>query len=285
MRPANSLSSRMDYGLLDQTVEAVRAAWPAARPRAGLILGSGWGSVVDAFDVRATMGYDALPALGRTGVEGHAGTLAWCESAGVETFAFCGRRHVYEGEGWTPVAAPIYLLRALDAQAVLLTNAAGGIRADLAPGDLMLISDHINMLSSNPLIGPHHKAWGARFVDQSNVYDPALRDHFTSAAQASGLALKEGVYMAVAGPAYETPAEVRAYERLGADAVGMSTVPEATLANAAGMRVAGLSCIANPAAGIGHQPLSHADVAATTAAAVPGMKTLLAEAWPCFSSI
>lgn len=274
----------MDYGLLDQTVEAVREAWPDARPRAGLILGSGWGEVVDAFSVRDRLSYASLPALGCTAVEGHAGKLAWCEAAGVETFAFCGRRHTYEGEGWTPIAAPIYMLRMLDADAVVLTNAAGGIRADLVPGDLMLISDHINLLPSNPLVGPHAEIWGARFVDQSCVYDADLRRHFELAAEARGLTLKQGVYLAASGPAYETPAEVRAYERLGADAVGMSTVPEATLANAAGLRVVGLSCIANPAAGMGDAPLSHEEVAATAAAAVPGMKALLAEAWSCFSS-
>jgi inosine/guanosine/xanthosine phosphorylase family protein len=255
---------------MDEAVSAVKAAWPEAKPKLGLILGSGWGEVVADFDVRASLPYEDIPNLGKTGVAGHAGQLLWAECAGVEVLVFQGRRHGYEGAGWTPVVLPVWILKQFAADTVLLTNASGGIRDDLGPGSLMVIEDHINMLGANPLQGPHNPNLGVRFPDQTRVYDPALRQALLDAG-ADG----EGVYVAAAGPTFETPAEVRAFRSMGADAVGMSTVPEAMLANALGMRVAGLSCVCNRAAGLGHEELTHEDVARAASEAMPRMRAVL----------
>jgi len=255
---------------LDSAVEAVQKQWPDANPKYGLILGSGWGEVVS--DLKGPeLPSSKIPGFGKTGVMGHAGKLLSTTVNGMEVFIFQGRRHWYEGEGWTPVILPIYLLHALGANTVLLTNAAGGIRDDLKPGSLMAISDHINMLGSNPLIGPHNPKLGTRFPDQSDVYDKPLREKLLK----SGADTK-GVYIATSGPTFETPAEINQYRSMGADAVGMSTVPEAIVANALGMQVAGLSCICNWAAGISPVKLTHEDVNKAAAEAMPRMKSTIA---------
>lgn len=269
----------MDRRALDEALGRVRGEWPDAQPVVGMILGSGWSDVVGAFTVHGTLPYDEIPGLGRTGVAGHAGQLVWGEHAGVPTLIFQGRRHYYEGVGWTPIAIPLFIMKSLGVRAVLLTNAAGGVRADLKPGTLMIMSDHINLMGDNPLLGRHDPFWGPRFPDQSAVYDPALRALLKRAGSACGETLAEGVYLAGSGPAYETPAEVRAWQTLGADAVGMSTVPEALLARAAGLRVAGLSCITNCAAGISAHPLSHEEVTDTTTRSMSRMKAVLLAAW------
>jgi purine-nucleoside phosphorylase len=188
----------------------------------------------------------------------------------MEVFIFEGRRHWYEGEGWTPVILPVCLLHAMGADTVLLTNASGGIREDLAPGTLMTITDHINMLGSNPLIGPHNPRLGPRFPDQTEVYNKALRSSLLTAG-----ADTEGIYVAATGPCFETPAEIRAFKAMGADAVGMSTVPEAIVANALGLQTAALSCISNRAAGISPVPLSHEDIARTAEKTLPKMRSTL----------
>lgn len=269
----------MNYELLEDAVTYLKGRWPNAKPSHGLILGSGWSEVVDAFTVKDTVEYGDIPGMGKAGVVGHAGRLAWAEQAGVETFIFQGRRHYYEGVGWTPIAIPIYTLRAFGARMVLLTNAAGGAREGMQPGDLMIISDHINNFGANPLLGEHNAAWGPRFPDQSHVYDPDGIDLLQRAGEAAGVPLTTGVYLASTGPTYETPAEVRAYRTWGADAVGMSTVPEAILANAAGLKVAGLSCITNLAAGIQKTALSHEEVTDTTKQTMPRMKNVLTAVW------
>lgn len=269
----------MDYEILDEAVAHIQQQWPDAAPACGLILGSGWSDVAEAFEIKDTMTYISIPGLGAPGVAGHSGRLVWCEHAGVETFVFQGRRHWYEGVGWTPIALPVYALKKLGAGTVVATNAAGGIRKDLKPGDLMILRDHINHMGSHPLIGPHNETWGTRFADQTYLYNPALRALLHKAADQCGVDVTEGVYLAGSGPTYETPAEVRACQAMGADAVGMSTVPEATLANAAGLRVVGVSCITNFAAGILDQPLTHKEVTAATQVAMPRMKTLLLEFW------
>jgi len=276
---SNTPSNAINYDMLDRAVSVVRDMWPAAQPLCGLILGSGWSEVADAFNAFKFTPYIRIPGLGKPGVEGHSGRLVWGESAGIETLIFQGRRHWYEGEGWTPVALPVYLLKALGAKVVLLTNAAGGVRADLKPGTLMVIDDHINMMNANPLIGPHQPVWGPRFPDQTAVYDAQLRQLLDRAGSVAGEKLAHGVYLAGSGPSYETPAEIRAYRALGADAVGMSTVPEAMLAHAAGMRVAGLSCISNSAAGVTGQPLSHEEVTQTTQASMARMKMTILQFW------
>lgn len=260
----------IDLKALNEASAAVKAAWPDANPVMGLILGSGWGDAISDFPVKAALPYDQIPNLGKTGVMGHAGKLILSEVNGKDLLVFQGRRHWYEGVGWTPVVLPVWILKQFGAQTVLLTNASGGIRDDLGPGALMVMADHINMLGSNPLIGPHRAELGTRFPDQTEVYVSCLRKKLL-AAGADG----EGVYVAATGPTFETPAEIRAFRSMGADVVGMSTVPEAIVANAVGLQVAGLSCVCNWAAGLGHKELTHEDVARVATETMPRMRTVL----------
>lgn len=267
----------MNGMLLKTAARAVRKALPGAQPVGGLITGSGWDLPSGDIRVLGRIAYRNIPALGQTTVAGHAGQLLWCEYAGCKLFVFQGRRHWYEGRGWEPIAAPIHILKSFGAQFVILTNAAGGIRADLTPGTLMVIDDQINAMGAHPLTGAHDPFWGARFPDQTAVYDRGLRQALVRAARRGRCAVKHGVYLAVCGPTYETPAEVKAFQSWGADAVGMSTVPEAILANAAGLQVGGISFIANRAAGRRRAPLTHAEVLAATKRAKLKMRALLRE--------
>lgn len=246
-----------------------------ARPTCGMILGSGWSDALQGEGLLARAGFDRIVGLGPSTVAGHAGELRLLRRHGVTVVAFCGRRHWYEGEGWTPVVIPVDIMRRIGVRHVLLTNAAGAIRPDLRPGSFLLIRDHINTVGINPLQGPLVAGWGPRFPDQSQVYHPDLRATLQQAAQNAGIALHEGIYAFTAGPTYETPAEIRGYAALGADAVGMSTVPEAMVANAAGMQVAAISCISNMAAGIAAPSLGHEEVLAETKRATPLMAKLL----------
>ena len=257
---------------MEDAVAAIRNVWPQAKPRLGMILGSGWGGAVEHFTVKSEFPCERIPGFGKTSVLSHAGKLIWAECSGTELFIFQGRRHVYEGEGWLPVILPVWILKQFGVETVLLTNASGGIREDLRPGSLMAIEDHINLLGGSPLIGPHHPAFGERFPDQTAIYDHDLRQILISAgADASG------VYLATSGPNFETPAEIRAFRVLGADAVGMSTVPEAIFANALGLKVAGLSCICNWAAGLGDEKLSGEDVIRTANETMPRMRAVIEE--------
>ncbi len=262
----------MNKKLLDEAVRLVESKWPDVRPGTALILGSGWGSVVDKMEVTGELEYGDIPGLGHAGVQGHAGRLVRVRFQERELLIFQGRRHWYEGEGWTPTAVPVYIARHLQCRHLLITNAAGGLNPSMKPGNLMIIQDHINMLGSNPLMGPHDPAWGPRFPDMTEAYDGALRALLQRSAHEAGSTFFEGVYLAASGPSYETPAEIKAFRKLGADAVGMSTVPEVILANAAGLRVAGLTCITNMASGISKNELSHQEVIESTAKAMPQME-------------
>jgi purine-nucleoside phosphorylase len=265
----------MNMTLLAAMADQVRRFLPPpASPRLGLVLGSGWAEAVEAFDVKASMDYARIVGLGAPQVEGHGGRLLLAERDGREALIFVGRRHWYEGVGWEPVAFPVYCCKALGVTRLLLTNSAGGIHPAFTPGTLMLITDHLNLMGVNPLAGPHEAFWGPQFPDMSCVYDREGRALLNRAAAEAGVALQPGVYLAVSGPSYETPAEIAAFRRLGADAVGMSTAPEAILAHAAGLRVTGLSCITNPAAGAG-RILSHEEVLAGARRALPGLKRLI----------
>ena len=259
--------------------EAAAAALPDLcrdqQPACGLILGSGWSQALTIDTPLLRLPYSAIPGLGASTVVGHAGEFLLFDRHGLRVAAFLGRRHWYEGAGWGPVVLPVELLRRLGTRNLLITNASGGISPSLAPGDLMVIRDHINTVGISPLIGPVVAGWGPRFPDQSQVYSPALIDLLRKAAHDTGAALSDGVYAFTSGPGYETPAEIRAYAGMGADAVGMSTVPEATVANAAGLRTAGLSCITNMAAGISGPHLSHEEVIGQTRKTLPVMATLL----------
>ncbi len=244
-------------------------------PDCGLILGSGWSQTLQSAESLLRLPYAEIPGLGASTVIGHMGELLLFERNGLRIAAFLGRRHWYEGAGWGPVVLPVELLRRMGAKTLLITNAAGGINPSLKPGDLMVIRDHINTTGLNPLVGPVVQEWGPRFPDQSQLYDAGLIDLLRKSAHDTDASFNEGVYAFTSGPCYETPAEIRAYASMGADAVGMSTVPEAIVANAAGIRVAGLSCITNMAAGISGPHLSHEEVLAQTNKAAPAMSALL----------
>jgi len=244
-------------------------------PDCGMILGSGWSKALAVDAPLLRLPYSEIPGLGASTVVGHAGEFLLFDRHGLRIAAFMGRRHWYEGAGWGPVVMPVELLRRLGTRNLLITNAAGSITPSFTPGDLMIIRDHINTVGISPLIGPVMPGWGPRFPDQSQIYSPALTDLLRKAAHDTGATLGEGVYAFTSGPVYETPAEIRAYAGMGADAVGMSTVPEATVANAAGLRTAGLSCITNMAAGISGPNLSHEGVIEQTRKTLPLMAALL----------
>ena len=264
----------MNIDVLEKAAQAVRRAFDDTRIRGGLILGSGLGELADIFPSSRTLSYSEIPGLGTTNISGHDGQMSLVSAPVGPLLVFQGRRHWYEGMGWEPVAIPVFLCREFGADSLILTNAAGAIQEGLRPGTLMLIADHINAMGVNPLAGEHLEAWGPRFPDCSEVYDRTLRTRLAAAARAEDISLIEGVYLGTCGPGYETPAEVRAYRAWGADAVGMSTVPEAILAHGAGLRVAGLSCITNFAAGTASGPLHHDEVLAQTRRSLPALSTL-----------
>lgn len=257
--------------MLEAVARNLPAAFREAPLACGLVLGSGWGDVLRPEALHARLPYAALEGFGVSTVAGHHGELLLMTLGGKRVAVFSGRRHYYEGCELGQVVYPVELLRCLGAPAVLLTNAAGGLNPAFAPGTLMAVEDHLNLTGVNPLRGPHRPEWGPRFPDLSRVYDPALTDLLVR----SGKGVRRGVYAFSVGPSYETPAEVRALRALGGDAVGMSTVPEAVVAHAAGLRVAALSCVTNPAAGLGAEPLSHAEVLAASEAAKPRMAALV----------
>lgn len=251
-------------------------------PACGMILGSGWSRALAEIEPLARLSYSEIPGLGASTVAGHAGELRLLELNGLRVVAFCGRRHWYEGAGWLPVAVPLELLRRMGVGRVLLTNAAGAVNPDYRPGDFMLLRDHLNTSGINPLQGPVRPGWGTRFPDQSAIYRSHFSNRLAQQAHELGIGLYEGIYAFTAGPCFETPAEVRAYRSWGADAVGMSTVPEAILANAMGLEVAAISCMTNMAAGITTAPLAHEEVLTASETARPRMLQLLNAA--CFSS-
>lgn len=249
-----------DYRILHQSSEEILARWPDFSPVLACVLGSGWGALGDLFRSVESIPYADIPALGAAGVVGHAGKLTRACFNDRHILLFEGRRHWYESASITPIMFPMFLAARLQVPSVLLTNAAGGIHPKLQPGALMLVQDHINLMGFNPLMGARNPIWGDGFPDMSLVYDPQLRSLFRSSARARDIELHSGVYCAFSGPSYETPAEIRMAQTIGADAVGMSTVPSAILARAAGMSVLAISCISNRAAGLSDGPLHHEEV-------------------------
>lgn len=232
-------------------------------PEIGLILGSGLGDTVEKIQDPVILSYEEIPNFPVSTVEGHSGRLVAGSIEGKQILAMDGRFHYYEGYSLQEVTFPIRVMRELGIKTLIITNAAGGINNSFAPGDIMLITDHINFLGVNPLRGPNLPELGPRFPDLTEAYAPQLQDVARKAAQSMQLTLREGVYAWVSGPSYETPAEIRLLRLLGADAVGMSTVPETIVANHGGMKVLGLSCITNLAAGLGPEKLDHQEVIAT----------------------
>jgi xanthosine phosphorylase len=245
------------------------------RPRVGVVLGSGLGAVADAVEHATVVPYEELPGFPRPGVEGHGGSAVVGSIADVPVAVLQGRAHLYEGGDRELVRTPVRALRAAGAEVLVLTNAAGSLRAEVGPGRLMLIADHINLSGVNVLAGPNEAALGERFTSLRDAYDPALRSGLRDAAGELGIELAEGVYLAVSGPSFETPAEIRAFRTLGADAVGMSTVHETIVARHCGLRVAAVSAITNLAEGMSEQPLSHEQTLRDAARAAADLAPLI----------
>ncbi|MDX9720770.1 MAG: purine-nucleoside phosphorylase [Myxococcota bacterium] len=257
------MSEQGTYELVSQIAASIRARC-ARVPKVALVLGSGLGAFVDELDDKSIIPYSEIPGFPVSSVHGHAGNLVFGRIAGLDVVAMQGRIHFYECGELQRVVLPVRVLKALGAEIFIATNAAGGVNRNFAPGELMLIRDHLNMMmAASPLIGPNDERFGPRFPDMSEPYAKTLCDAIERAAERLGQPLQQGVYCAFHGPEYETPAEVRMAALLGADAVGMSTVPEVIAANHMGMRCAGISCITNLASGIGDEKLSHEDVMAT----------------------
>ena len=249
---------------LDAAAEAVRGK-AKSPPLVGLVLGSGLGAFAEKLADRAAIAYEKIPNFPvPSGVVGHAGELVVGRVGETPVVVLSGRIHYYEGRSMAEVVFPARLLARLGVRAVVLTNAAGGVRLSFRAGDLMLITDHINAFGTNPLVGPNEDAFGSRFPDMSVVYDARLRAVIGAEARRLKIPLRQGVYVGLHGPSYETPAEIRMWRKLGADAVGMSTVPEAIALRHAGVRVVGISTITNMAAGILKKPLNHHEVLETT---------------------
>jgi purine-nucleoside phosphorylase len=234
------------------------------KPKVGLILGSGLGVLADEIRDQMTLDYSEIPAFPESTVEGHAGKLVIGRLEGVNVAAMQGRFHFYEGHSMERVIFPVRVMKELGIDTLIVTNAAGGVNESFQPGDLMIINDHINLLGTNPLIGPNDAGFGVRFPDMSEAYSKRLRQLAKTTAEELSISVQEGVYTAVTGPSYETPAEIRFFRTIGTDAVGMSTVPEVIAARHAGIEVLGISCISNLAAGMLDQPLSHDEVIEVT---------------------
>ena len=245
------------------------------QPRVGLILGSGLGPLADEIENATVIAYDALPGFPAATVEGHAGRLVLGTLGGQQVVCMQGRFHLFEGHAPQALALPVRALKLAGIETLLLTNAAGSLNPAFTPGSLMMLSDHINMLGANPLVGANDERFGPRFPDMTAVYDAGLRASLRETADALGITLHEGVYLALLGPNFETPAEIRAFRTIGADAVGMSTVPEAIVARHCGLKVAAISTITNLAAGMTGDALSHDDTLEIGAQGAAQLKRLI----------
>jgi purine-nucleoside phosphorylase len=254
---------------------AIRTRMPAV-PEVGIVLGSGLGAFADELDGVTRLPYSDIPHFHVPHVEGHAGELVMGQCRGVPCAVLNGRVHYYEGHAMAQVTFAVRVLQAIGIKRLIVTNSAGGLNADYAPGDLMVIEDHLNWTGQNPLIGPHDARLGVRFLDMTAAYSPAGRKAWHAAAGALGLKLRQGIYLGLTGPSYETPAEVRMLQRMGGDAVGMSTVAEVIIARHCGLEVAGLSVISNRAAGLSDAPLSHHEVTEVASQVRPQLCQLLA---------
>jgi purine-nucleoside phosphorylase len=249
------------YALVERAADFLRGRI-SGLPDIGIVLGSGLGDFAAALAGGTSIKYTDIPGWPPSAVVGHAGTLVTGAIGARRVVALSGRAHFYEGHPMQAVTFATRVLGRLGIRTLILTNAAGGINLTFKPGTLMVIDDHINLLGTNPLVGPNEDRWGPRFPDMTEAYSARLRRAADEAAAARGLAVAHGVYAAVHGPSYETPAEIRSLRTMGADAVGMSTVPETIVARHMGLEVLGISCITNPAAGVLPQPLVHDEVMA-----------------------
>jgi purine-nucleoside phosphorylase len=267
--PPSSIGAR-----LEDCVFAIRKRI-SVEPRVGLVLGSGLGGFADSLDDLVKLPYRDLPHMPTSEVVGHAGNLCFGRVGNTPVVCMQGRVHLYEGHPVDKVVQGVRTMARLGVRCVLLTNAAGGLQPSWAPGDLMVVNDHLNLMGTSPLVGPGDDNLGPRFPDMTVAYDEELRSWLHMAGRDGGIALREGVYAGLLGPQYETPAEIRMIRALGADAVGMSTVPEVIALRHMGIRVGALSCITNLAAGIAGRPLDHAEVEATARSRRTDLEMLL----------
>ena len=265
-----------------RAVKLLAARWPVA-PQVGIVLGSGLGGALPELSGAKRIPWSSIPGFPRPSVTGHSARLylgLWGEAP---VAVLAGRVHSYEGYGPGEVVFPVRVLALAGVRSLITTCAAGGIAACATPGSFMVFSDHLNFQGANPLAGVHDQRWGERFVDMTQAYDPRLRRHALEAARSLGLKCFEGVYAALLGPSYETPAEIRALRTLGASAVGMSTVPEVIAARQMGVRTLAVATITNRAAGLGRRPLSHEEVIATSHDAARNLMRLIAEVMPALA--
>jgi purine-nucleoside phosphorylase len=247
------------YDQIQEAVATIRTETPLT-PRVGVVLGSGLGAFAERVEDSVTLGYREIPCFPESGVTGHAGKLVLGRIENTPVAVMAGRVHYYEGHTMAKVTFGVRVLAALGIETLLITNAAGAINPTFVPGDFMVIVDHINLTGDNPLRGGNDERLGPRFPDMSATYGVEGRKAWHEASRAVGMSLREGIYAGLAGPSYETPAEIRMLQTIGADAVGMSTVAEVIVAAHAGLKIAGLSVVTNRAAGLGSKPLSHDEV-------------------------
>ncbi|MDR0963376.1 MAG: purine-nucleoside phosphorylase [Clostridium sp.] len=264
------------YDLVQSCVSFIQQS-VSRRPLVALVLGSGLGAFTDHIQVEKEIPYDTIPGFPTSTVEGHDGRFIFGCCDGVPVVCMKGRVHYYEGYSMEDVVLPIRVMALLGAHTLLLTNAAGGINPSFSAGDLMLIQDQVSCFVPNPLIGIHDDRFGTHFPDMTDIYDKTLQDYARNAAKFLDFPLREGVYVQLQGPSYESPAEIRLLHTLGCDAVGMSTAVEAIAARHMGLTVCGISCVSNMAAGIHDQPLSHEDVIASSNKAAANFTALLRE--------
>jgi purine-nucleoside phosphorylase len=255
---------------------AIRKRAATQQPKVGIILGSGLGGLSKSISDAVRIPFSDIPGFPKATIEGHEGVVIVGSLGGREVVALSGRFHMYEGHPAALAAFPVRVFHALGALELFISNAAGGISPKLAVGDLMMISDHLNLMGANPLVGEAQEG-EIRFPDMTDAYNPGLRWVLRTTAEKLGIPLREGIYAGLLGPSYETPSEVKMLRLLGADAVGMSTVPEVIMARALGMRVAGVSCITNAAAGVTGSALSHAEVLETTNRVSASFESLVTE--------
>lgn len=262
--------------------ESIKARIPFT-PKVALVLGSGLGNYADSMDVKSEIDYSEIKDFPVSTVPGHAGKFIFGYVGTIPVVCMKGRVHYYEGYPISDVVLPTRLMKMMGAEILFLTNASGGINPDFGAGSFMLITDHVSCFAHNPLIGQNIDELGCRFPDMSTVYDKELQDKIRKAAKDNNIALKEGVYVQLTGPSFETPAEIKMLRALGIDAVGMSTVVEAIAANHMGMKICGISCVANLAAGMTDNPLTHEEVQAAADEAAPLFKKLITQSIISFS--
>lgn len=259
---------------MDKTVEFIEKTSGGFKPEIAIILGSGLGELADEYcDI--AIPYSEIPGFIKSTVKGHKGRLVFAEIYGKKVVMMQGRNHFYEGHTMQEITYPVKVMKKLGVETFILTNAAGAVNETYKPSDLMILKDHINCMGTNPLIGPNDETLGERFPDMSEVYKKELRELAKKCAEELSIDIKEGVYLANSGPCYETPSEIHMARLFGADAVGMSTVPEAIVANYCGLRVLGISCISNAASSHNGDKLSHAEVIETTNKAKAKFKSFI----------